>query len=247
MLEVRGLNVGYGPAPVLFDLDLVVEEGSVVALIGPNGAGKTTTLNAIAGLIPRESGTITFDGQPRPTVAEDVVQAGLALIPQGRRIFPRLSVEENLLLGAWCRGAGWRGADERFATVFEYFPVLRERRRQLAGRLSGGEQQQLVIARALLSEPRLVLIDELSLGLAPKMIRTLLAMIGRFNSEQGTAFLLVEQAAAAALEVAGSAYLLQKGRVVESGPAEDLRSDVDALRRAYLGHPAEASGSTNGR
>jgi branched-chain amino acid transport system ATP-binding protein len=247
MLEARGLTVGYGPVRVVRSVDLTVPDRAIVALIGPNGAGKTTILNAIAGLIPRQGGEILLDGRPLPPSAEEVVRAGVALVPQGRRVFPQMTVEENLLLGAYCRGGRWRDAEGRFAVVFDYFPVLGDRRRQPAGKLSGGEQQQLVIARALLSEPRLMLIDELSLGLAPKMVQTLLSMLTRLNAEQGTAFLLVEQAATAALDIATSASLLRRGEVVHEGPAEVLRADVDRLRQAYLGHRTETVEPVPGR
>jgi len=186
MLEVRGLCVSYGPISVLSGNDLTVGDREVVALIGPNGAGKTTTLNAIAGLVPR-TGEVIFDGEPLPAAAEQVVTRGVALVPQGRRIFPSMTVEENLYMGAYSRGGTWRDAEQRFGPIYEIFPRLAERRRQTASSLSGGEQQMLVIGRALLSEPKIVLIDELSLGLAPKMVLTLLETIQRFNTEQGTA------------------------------------------------------------
>jgi branched-chain amino acid transport system ATP-binding protein len=234
MLEVRGLTVSYGPVRVLQGIDLSVGDGEIVALIGPNGAGKTTTLNAIAGLLPR-SGDVLLDGEPLEPVAEEVVRRGVALVPQGRRIFPTMTVEENLFMGAYAKGGGWKGSAQRFAPVYEIFPRLAERRRQTARSLSGGEQQMLVIGRALLSEPRVMLIDELSLGLAPKMVLTLLDTIKRLNAERGTACLLVEQAATAALSIARSAYLLRKGEVVFRGSAEQLRSEVDVLHGAYLG------------
>jgi branched-chain amino acid transport system ATP-binding protein len=234
MLEVRGLTVSYGPVRVLQGIDLSVGDGEIVALIGPNGAGKTTTLNAIAGLLPR-SGDVLLDGEPLEPVAEEVVRRGVALVPQGRRIFPTMTVEENLFMGAYAKGGGWKGSAQRFAPVYEIFPRLAERRRQTARSLSGGEQQMLVIGRALLSEPRVMLIDELSLGLAPKMVLTLLDTIQRLNAERGTACLLVEQAATAALSIARSAFLLRKGEVVFRGSAEQLRSEVDVLHGAYLG------------
>ena len=234
MLEVRGLTVSYGPVRVLQGIDLSVGDGEIVALIGPNGAGKTTTLNAIAGLLPR-SGDVLLDGEPLEPVAEEVVRRGVALVPQGRRIFPTMTVEENLFMGAYAKGGGWKGSAQRFAPVYEIFPRLAERRRQTARSLSGGEQQMLVIGRALLSEPRVMLIDELSLGLAPKMVLTLLETIRRLNAERGTACLLVEQAATAALSIARSAFLLRKGEVVFRGSAEQLRSEVDVLHGAYLG------------
>jgi branched-chain amino acid transport system ATP-binding protein len=234
MLEVSGLTVSYGPVRVLQGIDLAVGDGEIVALIGPNGAGKTTTLNAIAGLLPR-GGEVRLDGEPLEPVAEEVVRRGVALVPQGRRIFPTMTVEENLFMGAYAKGGGWKGSPQRFAPVYEIFPRLAERRRQTARSLSGGEQQMLVIGRALLSEPRVMLIDELSLGLAPKMVLTLLDTIKRLNAERGTACLLVEQAATAALSIARSAYLLRKGEVVFRGSAEQLRSEVDVLHGAYLG------------
>jgi branched-chain amino acid transport system ATP-binding protein len=234
VLEVRGLSVSYGPVKVLHGIDLTIGQSEIVALIGPNGAGKTSTLNAVAGLLPHE-GDVILDGTPLPAAAEEVVRRGLALVPQGRRVFPTMTVEENLLMGAYSKGARWKDSAARFAPVYDIFPRLGERRRQEAGKLSGGEQQMLVIGRALLSQPKVVLIDELSLGLAPKMVVTLLDTIRRFNAEHGTACLLVEQAATAALQIATSAYLLQRGRVVYQGSAERLRGDVDVLHSAYLG------------
>ena len=244
MLEVRGLSVAYGPVRVLRGIDLTINDGEIVALIGPNGAGKTSTLNAIAGLLPR-GGEVILDGEPLPPVAEEVVRRGLALVPQGRRVFPTMSVEENLLMGAYSKGARWKGSKDLFEPIYEIFPRLRERRRQDAGSLSGGEQQMLVIGRALLSHPKIVLIDELSLGLAPKMVLTLLDTIQRFNADFGTACLLVEQAATAALQIATSAYLLQRGEVVYQGSADRLREDVDVLRSAYLGHGSKRRETAN--
>ncbi len=240
MLEARDLSVSYGAIRVLYGIDITIGDGEIVALIGPNGAGKTSTLNALAGLLPR-GGEVTLDGEPLPPVAEEVVRRGLALVPQGRRVFPTMTVEENLLMGAYCRGAKWKGAKERFAPIYDIFPRLGERRGQSAGSLSGGEQQMLVIGRALVSEPKIILIDELSLGLAPKVVLTLLDTIRRFNLESGTACLLVEQAATAALQIATSAYLLQRGEVVYHGPADRLRDDVDVLRSAYLGQSSSSS------
>jgi branched-chain amino acid transport system ATP-binding protein len=234
MLQVRGLHVSYGPVPILSGIDFTVGDGEIVAFIGPNGAGKTTTLNAIAGLVPR-TGDVLLDGEPLPLAAEQVVRRGVALVPQGRRIFPGMTVEENLYMGAYARGGTWRDADRRFAPVYEIFPRLAERRRQTASSLSGGEQQMLVIGRALLSEPTVLLIDELSLGLAPRMVETLLETIERVNAERGTACVLVEQAATAALSIATSAVLLRKGEIVFDGPADLLRADVDVLHGAYLG------------
>jgi branched-chain amino acid transport system ATP-binding protein len=234
VLQVEGLTAGYGPIVVLRGVDLAIGDGEIVAMIGPNGAGKTTTLAAIAGMIPRE-GDIRLDGQPLPPAAEQVVKRGVALVPQGRRVFWRMTVEENLFMGAYSNGVTWRSFGRRAEPVYDIFPRLRERRTQLAGSLSGGEQQMLVIGRALLAEPKVVLIDELSLGLAPLMVETLLDTIVRFNRELGTACLLVEQAATAALDIASSAYLLRRGEVVYRGAASRLRDDVDALHGAYFG------------
>ncbi|HEV8628479.1 MAG TPA: ABC transporter ATP-binding protein [Acidimicrobiia bacterium] len=244
MLDVSALSVSYGHARALYGIDLRVDDGEIVALIGPNGAGKTTALKAIGGLLPYE-GDVRLDGRPLPTSSWEVVDAGLALVPQGRAVFPSMTVEENLFLGGFCRGATWRTVEDWFDPIFEYFPRLAERRRQPAGKLSGGEQQMLVIGRALLSRPKAVLIDELSLGLAPKLVQTLFEMIVRLNRERGTTFLLVEQASAV-LEIANRAYLLQKGRVVHEGEARALLGRVDVLRSAYLGiqsgQPATAVG-----
>lgn len=234
MLEVRGLHAGYGPIVVLRGIDLTVGTGEIVTMIGPNGAGKTTTLAAIAGMLPRQ-GDVLLDGEPLPPAAELVVKRGVALVPQGRKVFWRMTVEENLFMGAYPKGVTWKDFERRAAPVFDIFPRLAERRTQLAGSLSGGEQQMLVIGRALLAEPAVVLIDELSLGLAPLMVETLLETIVRCNRELGTACLLVEQAATAALEIASSAYLLRRGEVVYHGPAARLRDDVDALHGAYFG------------
>ena len=234
MLEAEGLTAGYGPIVVLRGIDLAIGDGEIVAMIGPNGAGKTTTLAAIAGMIPRQ-GDLRLNGEALPPVAEQVVRRGVALVPQGRRVFWRMTVEENLFMGAYPNGVTWRTFGPRAEPVYEIFPRLRERRAQMAGSLSGGEQQMLVIGRALLAEPKVILIDELSLGLAPLMVETLLDTIVRFNHELGTACLLVEQAATAALEIASSAYLLRRGEVVYHGPAVRLRDDVDALHGAYFG------------
>jgi branched-chain amino acid transport system ATP-binding protein len=234
VLEVRQLRAGYGPIVVLRGVDLTVGTGEIVAMIGPNGAGKSTTLGAIAGMLPRD-GDVLLDGEPLPAAAEKVVQRGVALVPQGRKVFWRMTVEENLFMGAYPKGVTWKDFERRAAPVFDIFPRLAERRAQAAGSLSGGEQQMLVIGRALLAEPAVILIDELSLGLAPLMVETLLETIVRFNRELGTACLLVEQAATAALEIASSAYLLRRGEVVYHGPATRLREDVDALHGAYFG------------
>jgi branched-chain amino acid transport system ATP-binding protein len=234
VLEARRLTAGYGQIQVLRGIDLAVGDAEIVALVGPNGAGKTTTLNVIAGMHPR-GGEVLLDGEPLPPSAEQVVSRGLALVPQGRRVFPRMTVEENLYMGAFSKGVTWKNFETRATSVYEIFPRLAERRQQVAGSLSGGEQQMLVIGRALLSEPRVLLIDELSLGLAPLMVETLLGIIVDCHRELRTAFLLVEQAATAALEVATTAYLLLKGEIVYHGSANELQDNVDVLHGAYLG------------
>jgi branched-chain amino acid transport system ATP-binding protein len=246
VLEVRQLRAGYGPIVVLRGVDLTVGTGEIVAMIGPNGAGKSTTLGAIAGMLPRD-GDVLLDGEPLPAAAEKVVRRGVALVPQGRKVFWRMTVEENLFMGAYPKGVTWKDFERRAAPVFDIFPRLAERRAQAAGSLSGGEQQMLVIGRALLAEPAVILIDELSLGLAPLMVETLLETIVRFNRELGTACLLVEQAATAALEIASSAYLLRRGEVVYHGPAARLREDVDALHGAYFGTSNGAAATASRR
>jgi branched-chain amino acid transport system ATP-binding protein len=233
MLEVKGLTVSYGAVRAVFGVDLDVAAGEIVALVGANGAGKTSILNGIAGVLPRE-GEIALDGEPLPGKTPEVVARGLVLVPQGRKVFPSMTVEENLLLGGYCQRARWKAAKELFEPIFEYFPNLRQRRRQPAGRLSGGEQQMLVIGRAMLSRPRIMLIDELSLGLAPKAVTTLFEIILRLNRDEGTTFMLVEQAASV-LNIADRAYLIQKGRVAFEGDAQKLLQDADVLRGAYLG------------
>jgi branched-chain amino acid transport system ATP-binding protein len=246
LLSVRNVTRRFGGIVAIDDVSLDVERGQIVGLIGPNGAGKTTALAAIAGMLPRD-GEVVLDGEPLPPVAEQVVRRGVALVPQGRKVFWRMTVEENLFMGAYPKGVTWKSFERRAAPVFDIFPRLAERRSQLAGSLSGGEQQMLVIGRALLAEPTVILIDELSLGLAPLMVETLLDTIVRFNRELGTACLLVEQAATAALEIASSAYLLRRGEVVYRGPASRLREDVDALHGAYFGTENGAARAAAGR
>ena len=233
LLDVRGLQAGYGATRVLFGIDLQVAAGSVTALLGANGAGKTTTLRALCGLIRRQ-GQVTLAGQRIDTLAtEEIVRLGVAHVPDGRGTFTGLTTEENLRLGACTRRdkAGVREDLERF---YEYFPRLKERRHQQAGTLSGGEQQMLAIARALMLRPRLLLMDEPSFGLAPKVVQDIFRIMRRVREEQNVAILLVEQNAALALELADSAYLLETGRIVLAGPAATVRSH-EAVRAAYLG------------
>ena len=234
LLEVRDLEAFYGRTKALHGVSFSMVAGGITTILGANGAGKTTTLRAISRMV-RTSGTIAFDGQSLERLAtEDVVRLGIAHAPEGRGTFVHLTVEENLRLGAW--GRRERGSrDEDFERVFGYFPVLRERRLQPAGTLSGGEQQMLAVARALMLRPRLLLLDEPSLGLAPMVVREIFRILRTVNSDAGVSILLVEQNAALALDLADHVFLLETGRVVMDGPSDALRKD-DAIRRAYLGY-----------
>ncbi len=234
LLEARALHAGYGETSVLHGIDFLVEQGGVTALLGANGAGKTTTLRAICGMV-RTSGEIAFGGERidgRPT--EDIVQRGVAHVPDGRGTFVELTVEENLRLGAYLRRDRRQVAAD-FELVFGYFPRLRERFRQQAGTLSGGEQQMLAIARALLLRPKLLLLDEPSFGLAPLIVQEIFDIMHRIRTEEGVSILLVEQNASLALDIAEQVYLLETGRIVISGPAAEVRRD-ESIRRSYLGY-----------
>ena len=234
LLEARGLHAGYGETRVLHGIDFAVEPGGVTALLGANGAGKTTTLRAICGMV-QTSGEIRL-GEERidGKATEDIVQRGVAHVPDGRGTFVELTVEENLKLGAYVRKDKKAVAAE-LERVFGYFPRLRERYRQQAGTLSGGEQQMLAIARALLLGPRLLLLDEPSFGLAPIIVQEIFAIMHRIRADEGVSILLVEQNASLALEIAEQAYLLETGRIVISGAAEEIRRD-EGVRRSYLGY-----------
>lgn len=231
MLEVDGLHAGYGPVRVLEDISFDVGEGETVALLGANGAGKTTTLRAISGML-KPRGRVTIGGQDvTGRATEKIVRLGVAHVPEGRGTFAPLTVEENLRLGAYARRNG--GPDlERAYTLF---PRLGERRDQRAGTLSGGEQQMLAIARALMLRPRLMLLDEPSLGLAPNLTRELFKVLRRIKEDEGTAMLIVEQNANLVLEFADAAHVLETGRVVLSGSADEVAAD-ESMRRAYLGY-----------
>ncbi len=232
LLEVQGLRAGYGRAEVLRGVDLSVGDGEIVALLGSNGAGKSTLNNTLCGVLPTWAGRVQFDGQDITGLhARDVVRAGLIQVPEGRRIFPNMSVLENLELGSYLRAKPHRTVNRD--KVFGIFPRLAERRAQLAGSLSGGEQQMLAIGRGLMAEPRLLILDEPSLGLSPLLVEELFALIARLH-RQGLAVLLVEQNVGQSLEIADRAYVLENGSVKFAGrPAELLASDE--LRRAYLG------------
>jgi branched-chain amino acid transport system ATP-binding protein len=233
LLRVEGLRAGYGPIEVLKGIALEVREGEIVTLIGANGAGKTTTLRCLSGCIRPREGHVHFAGQPiHGLPAHAIVRRGLIHAPEGRRVFPRLSVLENLQMGAYTRSDRTGVADD-LARIFGLFPILRERQRQAAGTLSGGEQQMLAIARALLGRPRLLLLDEPSLGLAPLIVLRIFEVIRRLNRD-GLAVLLVEQNARLALQVAHRGYVLESGTIALAGPAEVLRNDP-RVKSAYLG------------
>ena len=233
LLEVQGLEAFYGRTKALHGVSFSMVKGGITTILGANGAGKTTTLRAISRMV-RTTGTIRFENEALERKAtEDVVQLGIAHAPEGRGTFVHLTVEENLKLGAWGRRERGNLKDD-FERVFAYFPALRERRRQAAGTLSGGEQQMLAVARALMLRPRLLLLDEPSLGLAPLVVREIFRILKTIN-QTGVTILLVEQNAALALDLADHVFLLETGRVVMEGPSDVLRKD-DAIRRAYLGY-----------
>jgi branched-chain amino acid transport system ATP-binding protein len=233
LLEVRDLDVHYGGIHALKGVSFTVEEGKIVTLIGANGAGKTTTLRTISGLLKPTRGSVTFCGRPITALpAHTIVARGLAHVPEGRGIFSNLTVDENLMLGAYLRDDPAAVAKDR-ARALELFPRIRERLHQNAGTLSGGEQQMLAIARALLTRPKLLLLDEPSLGLAPQMVQLIFKIVKTIVAE-GTTILLVEQNAHMALGIAASAHVLEVGALVTSGPAAELARD-DKIRKAYLG------------
>jgi len=235
LLRVEALMVRYGKATVLSDLNLVVRKGTVVAIVGPNGAGKSTLLNALVGAIP-SVGKVEFDGERmRSFDLDQRVAAGIALVPESRALFGDLSVLDNLLLGAY-RFIGQRGSarsEDHLASVFDLFPRLRERRSQLAGTLSGGERQMLALGRALMMRPRLLLLDEPSIGLAPRITADVFASIARLR-DAGMTIVLVEQNARAALAIADEGHVLETGRLVLSGPASELANDARIIE-TYLG------------
>ena len=240
MLKVRNLEAGYGPIAVLRQVSLHVSAGEIVTLIGANGAGKSTLLRALAGLLEPRGGEVVFDGAPiRGLPAERVVDGGIALVPEGRQVFAAMSVRENLLLGSYVAARRARRGRQRedsagaLEQVYDLFPVLRERSAQLAGTLSGGEQQMLAMGRALMTDPRLLMMDEPSLGLAPLVVRDIFRAVARLR-EDGRTVLLVEQNARAALRVADRGYVIETGRLVLEGESDFLLNDRE-VQRAYLG------------
>ena len=234
MLEVETLRVGYGDATAIWDVSLRVGDGDLASIVGPNGAGKTTLINAIAGLLPVRGGSIRFGGRDLSRLAaHEFCRHGIAIVPEGRRLFTAMSVEENLEIGCYVPEArAVRG--ESLERVYSIFPILRERRRQMAGALSGGMQQMLAIGRALMARPRLLLLDEPSLGLAPAIVDQVFEVVVEIHRE-GVAVLLVEQNVGKALEIASRAYVLEEGRIISEGAPADLLRQTH-IQEAYLGH-----------
>jgi branched-chain amino acid transport system ATP-binding protein len=233
MLQLTNIDAGYGGFQALFDVSMKVDAGEAVAVLGANGAGKTTLLRVISGLLPASGGEMTMDGVSLRAIAPHrIVEAGIAHVPESRRLFPRLSVESNLKMGAFIPEARKRFG-ERLDYVYGLFPRLKERRRQLAGTMSGGEQQMCAIARALMSGPKLVLLDEPSMGLAPVVVAQVFELVRRIRAE-GYTVLIVEQNVAQVLKIADRAYLLEVGRIKASGSAAELLAS-DEVRKAYMG------------
>jgi branched-chain amino acid transport system ATP-binding protein len=233
MLNVAGIYAAYGPVRALENVSLTVGAGQIVCLIGANGAGKSTTLNCISGLVSSTKGTITFEDQSITNArAEDIVGRGIVQVPEGREIFPVMTVEDNLTLGAWLRKDKQQWLQD-LARIYDLFPRLRERSRQLAGTLSGGEQQMLMFGRALMAKPKLLMLDEPSLGLSPILVQQLFAIIKRIHAD-GMPILLVEQNVRIALNVSSYGYVIQNGEIIMQGSAEVLKKDQQ-VREAYLG------------
>ncbi len=233
LLEARNLHIGYGDAPAVWDVSLDVDAGEIVSVIGPNGAGKTTLINTVAGLLRCRQGELRFDGVDMTGVkSHDYCAHGIALVPEGRRLFVKMSVEENLEIGCYLATAR-KARNESLERVYGLFPILRDKRLQLAGELSGGQQQMVAIGRALMARPRIVLFDEPSLGLAPTIVDDMFDIIAKVRDD-GAAVLLVEQNVIKALGVADRAYVLEQGRIVASGLPDDLLKQPH-IREAYLG------------
>lgn len=234
LLQVRGLEGGYGEVQVLWGVDLEISYGEIVAIVGSNGVGKTTFLRMLSGILPHSGGDIIFQGSSLNGVSpEEIVAGGISHVPEGRRLFAAMSVEENLLMGAYARELPDRELSGDLERVYRFFPALAERKNQLAGSMSGGEQQMCAIGRGLMARPKLLLIDELSLGLAPRLVEELCGFVRQIN-EEGVAIILVEQDVLTALELAGRAYVFESGKVRMSGASKALLSDPD-IKKAYLG------------
>lgn len=234
-LQAQGLAAGYGPVRVLHDLSLQVEEGEIVTVLGPNGAGKSTLMKALMGAIRPTSGTVRLNNQLISGMrTEQIVRLGMTLVPEGRQTFARLTVLDNLRMGAFSRRDN-AAVSRQLDALFERFPRLSERKNQLAGTLSGGEQQQLVICRALMSRPKVILLDEPSLGLAPVMMETVFDLVAELRAHDGVTVLLVEQSVSRALATADRAYVLSGGRFTSSGSAADMAQEAGAIEDSYLG------------
>ena len=234
LLEVRDLQGGYGDVQVLWGIELDVRAGEIVAIVGSNGAGKSTFLRTLSGVLPRRAGTVSLDGESLEGMGPDVVVArGVSHVPEGRRLFAAMSVEENLLMGGYARNMTDEELGGELDRVYGFFPRLAERRKQLAGSMSGGEQQMCAIGRGLMARPKLLLIDELSLGLAPRLVEELCGFVKQIN-EEGVAIMLVEQDVLTAFELASRAYVFESGRVAMSGPTDELLKNPE-VKKAYLG------------
>jgi branched-chain amino acid transport system ATP-binding protein len=246
LLEARGVRTGYGRLPVVFNVDLDVKEGEIVALLGANGAGKTTTLRALSGMVPLMAGDVCLDGKSlKGSTPDTIARGGVIHVPQGRGIFPSLRVDETLRLACAMAGIRRAEADARVADVYSIFDRLYERRTQLAGTMSGGEQQMLAIARGLIMKPRLLMIDEMSQGLAPTIVQDLFSIV-RSLPEQGVSVLIVEQFVTHALDVASRAYVLEKGEVALTGDAAVLARDEAFVKGSYLGESGIEATAGNG-
>ena len=233
LLEVEGLKVGYGSLPVLYGIDFSIDEGETAVILGLNGAGKTTTVLTLSGMLKPWEGSITYDGENvTKTATEGMVSRGMVLVPEGRRVFPNLPVEENLRVGAWRKRRDKDFIEHQIERCYNYFPRLRERRDQVAGTLSGGEQQMLAISRGLMSDPKLLMIDEASLGLAPVIVKQVLEVVREINAD-GVTVILNEQNVGS-LRLAEKAFIIQKGVLVYSGSAKELRESKET-RREFLG------------
>jgi branched-chain amino acid transport system ATP-binding protein len=234
VLRLENVHAFYGPVHVLFGIDLEVKDGEIVALLGTNGAGKTTILRVISGVLPATAGRVEWDGQPiRNRPSAEIVRRGIVQMPGGRGVFPGMTVQENLEIGGFLYGRDQDRRGTAIDRVYEIFPMLAERRRQVAGSLSGGEQQMLTLAKCFVMEPKLLLIDELSLGLAPRIVEELLEIVRRLHTE-GVDVLIVDQQVDLALDIATRAYFIERGEIRFSGPAEELRGRNDLLRSVFL-------------